>query len=150
MKDPKTEEPDSKNLPLYTLGIASQLSQIPAHSIRQYIDKGLLIPYKQDSKRHLFSEDDISRLKHIHVLIHEKGLNFAGIRAMMAMLPCWAIRSCTESDRQTCSAYTGEGYPCWEASEKGTLCRNSDCRECEVYRRISREVGLKSIIKEFI
>jgi MerR family transcriptional regulator, heat shock protein HspR len=150
MNDIKEEDATPQNIPLYTLGIASQLSQIPAHSIRQYIDKGLLIPYKQDSKRHLFSQDDITRLRHIHVLIHERGLNFAGIRALMAMLPCWAIRSCSETDRQSCSAYADESYPCWEASEKGTLCRNSDCRECDVYRRISREVGLKSIIKELI
>ena len=34
------------NDPVYTLGIASKLSGIPAHSIRQYIDRGLLIPYK--------------------------------------------------------------------------------------------------------
>ncbi len=29
------------------------LSEIPAHSIRQYIDIGLLIPFKLESKRHL-------------------------------------------------------------------------------------------------
>ena len=62
--------------PVYTLSIASQLSDIPAHSIRQYIDRGLLIPYKLDSKRHLFSKSDIIRLKNIHILIHNKGLNW--------------------------------------------------------------------------
>jgi len=33
--------------PVYTLGVASDLSRIPVHSIRQYIDKGLMIPFKK-------------------------------------------------------------------------------------------------------
>ena len=136
--------------PVFTLGIASQLSGIPAHSIRQYIDRGLLIPFKLNSKRHLFSPNDIERLKHIHVLIHEWGLNFAGIRALMAMIPCWAIRPCSENDRQSCNAYVDWHYPCWEASEKGRICKNENCRGCKVYKSISEEVDLKSVIKALI
>lgn len=144
-----TLDPDA-NRPVYTLGIASQLSDIPAHSIRQYIDRGLLIPFKLSSKRHLFSHNDISRLKHIHFLIHEKGLNFAGIRALMAMIPCWALRRCSEKDRQTCDAYITNSYPCWEASEKGRICKNEDCRECDVYKSVSNEVDLKSVMRALI
>lgn len=136
--------------PVYTLGIASKLSNIPAHSIRQYVDKGLLIPFKLDSKRQLFSANDISRLKHIHILIHDKGLNFAGIRALMAMVPCWSLRHCSDSDRKTCGAYADDYYPCWEASDKGTMCKNTNCRECKVYSKISEEQDLKSVIRELI
>ena len=136
--------------PVYTLGVTSSLSGIPAHSIRQYIDKGLLIPYKLDSKRHLFSASDVERLKHIHFLIQEKGLNFAGIRTMMSMIPCWAIRQCSESDRQDCNAYYENGYPCWEASEKGRLCRNENCRECKVYNCCSGNKDLKTVFWELI
>jgi len=141
--------PDA-NRPVYTLGIASQLSDTPAHSIRQYIDRGLLIPFKLSSNRHLFSQNDVSRLKHIHMLIHEKGLNFAGIRTLMAMIPCWAIRQCSEKDRQTCHAYTANFYPCWEASQKGRICKNENCRECDVYKTVSSEVDLKSMLHELI
>jgi MerR family transcriptional regulator/heat shock protein HspR len=150
MKDHNNSSDESDNKPVYTLGIAAHLSNIPAHSIRQYIDKGLLLPFKQDSRRHLFSQNDIRRLKHIHILIHERGLNFAGIRALMGMLPCWAIRSCSAEDRNSCGAHSEDSYPCWEASEKGTLCKNMDCRECEVYRKISQAVDLKSVIYELL
>ena len=34
--------------PIYTLAVASRLSETPTHSIRQYIDKGLIIPLKTD------------------------------------------------------------------------------------------------------
>lgn len=144
-----SEESESGK-PVYTLSIASRLSDIPAHSIRQYIDRGLLIPFKLDSKRHLFSHNDINRLNHIHLLIHEQGLNFAGIKALMAMIPCWAIRPCTESDRQSCNAYNESTFPCWEASEKGRVCKNENCRECDVYKILSEEVNLKSVIKSLI
>jgi MerR family transcriptional regulator/heat shock protein HspR len=136
--------------PVYTLGIASELSGIPSHSIRQYIDRGLLIPFKLDSKRHLFSSSDIKRLQTIHFLIKERGLNFAGIRAMMAMVPCWAIRPCSESDRRECKAYHADSYPCWEASEKGRVCRNQDCRECDVYLHLSEYTDFKGLIRALI
>jgi MerR family transcriptional regulator/heat shock protein HspR len=138
------------NRPLYTLGITSQLAEIPAHSIRQYIDMGLLIPYKSESKRHLFSQNDINRLKQIQGLLHERGLNFAGVRTMMAAIPCWAIRKCSESDRNSCGAYVDNFQPCWESSEKGRLCRNENCRECEVYRSLDMNEGIKSILKTLL
>jgi len=138
------------NLPVYTLRVTSSLSGIPAHSIRQYIDKGLLIPYKLDSNRHLFSEGDIRRLKHIHLLIHERGLNFAGIRTLMSLIPCWAIRKCTAQDRQECQAYYDNSIPCWEASEKGRICKNENCRDCGVYNCWVGDRDLKTVFRELI
>jgi MerR family transcriptional regulator/heat shock protein HspR len=134
--------------PVLTLGIISQLSGIPAHSVRQYIEKGLIIPFKQDSKRHLFCMNDVSRLKHIHSLIHDQGLNFAGIRSLLAMVPCWGIRECSDEDRQNCDSYSSNTTPCWEASEKGRICRNEECRECEVYTCLSHTMDIKSVIRD--
>jgi len=34
----------------------------------------------------------------IRKLIQEHGLNFAGIRALFAQLPCWKIKSCSETE----------------------------------------------------
>ena len=138
------------NRPVYTLAVASQLSEIPAHSIRQYIDMGLLIPFKLESKRHLFSQTDVKRLKIIQELIHERGLNFAGLRMMMAMVPCWAVRKCSESDQQSCSAYAENYLPCWMASQKGRKCKNVDCRNCEVYHSMDLDAGVKSVLNTLI
>ena len=138
------------NEPVFTLGVASRLSGIPSHSIRQYIDVGLIIPFKLESKRHLFSPNDIRRLKFIQGLIQDRGLNFAGVRTMMAMLPCWAIRNCPESDRNSCGAFDDDYIPCWEASNKGRLCKNENCRDCEVYRSLDMNAGIKSLLKELV
>ena len=123
----------TSSAPVYTLSIAAALSGIPVHSIRQYIDKGLIIPFKKESSRNLFSQVDILRLKYIHKLLTEDGLNIAGIRTLLALIPCWAIRQCSDEEREKCQAYHSNANPCWEASEKGTLCKNTNCRECEVY-----------------
>ncbi|MDF1575346.1 MAG: MerR family transcriptional regulator [Bacteroidales bacterium] len=138
------------NKPVYTLGIASRLSDIPAHSIRQYIDMGMIIPFKLESRRHLFSPNDIGRLRLIRKLIHEKGLNFAGVRTLMAAILCWAIRRCPENEKKSCGAYKEDFQPCWEASAKSGPCRNENCRDCEVYQSLHKHSGIKSVLEELI
>ena len=136
--------------PVYTLSTTSTLSGIPVHSIRQYIDKGLIIPFKKESNRNLFSQIDILRLKYINNLLNEDGLNIAGIRKLLAIIPCWAIRECSEKERETCQAFHSDANPCWEASEKGTLCKNTNCRECNVYRIVENYPDVKSFLKTLI
>ena len=136
--------------PVYTLSITSALSGIPIHSIRQYIDKGLMVPFKKESSRNLFSQVDIQRLKYIHKLLTEDGLNIAGIRTLLALIPCWAVRQCSDKEREKCQAFLSITYPCWEASEKGTLCKNTNCRECEVYLSVENYPDLKSFLKTII
>jgi len=134
--------------PLYTLAVASRLSNTSVHSIRQYIDKGLILPFKTESKRHLFSEVDIYRLKCIRRQLDEQGLNIAGINAIFALVPCWIIKPCTEEDRKSCDAYNSVTVPCWKSSVKGPKCINSDCRECEVYRLPEQCTSMKTFIKK--
>jgi MerR family transcriptional regulator, heat shock protein HspR len=142
--------PITSTTPVYTLSVTADLSGIPAHSIRQYIEKGLMIPFKKESNRNLFSQVDILRLKFIHKLLDEDCLNIAGIRASLALIPCWAIRQCSKEEREKCQAYFSETYPCWEASVKGTLCKNTNCRECEVYRIVENYPDIKSFLKTII
>jgi len=40
----------ASTIPVYTLSVTADLSGIPDHSIRQYIDKGLIIPFKKRIK----------------------------------------------------------------------------------------------------
>jgi len=136
--------------PVYTLSTTSSLSKIPAHSIRQYIEKGLIIPFKKESNRNLFSQVDILRLEYIHKLLNENGLNIAGIRVLLALIPCWAIRNCSDEERNNCQAFHSDTFPCWEASEKGTRCKNTNCRECEVYRIVENYPDVKSYFKKLI
>ncbi len=150
MKNPLkiTNQPGSE--PLYTLSVVSRLSGTPDHSILQYINKGLIIPYKKDSKRNLFSDGDVSRLMYIRHLLEEKGLNIAGIKALMSLIPCWAINKCSDEDKEHCEAYNSSFNPCWEASEKGTKCKNTECRQCDVYNFTQDNKDLKQLFRQLI
>ena len=139
-----------KNTPVFTLSVISKLSGIPATSIRQYIDKGLIIPYKKVSGRHLFSKEDVYRLECIQEQLNQRGLNIAGIKALFAHIPCWAIRKCSNVERQDCEGYNSISAPCWEASEKGQECKNTECRECGVYRIFEDHQDIKSLLKNLI
>ena len=144
------ETADKELLPKYTLGIASRLTDIPVHSIRQYIDKGLLIPFRTETNRHLFSDVDIERLQCVKNFLDVQGLNVSGIKTLFSLIPCWAIKPCSKEDRANCEAYLTEGNPCWEASQKGPLCMVTDCRNCNVYRLSGKCHSLKALLREYI
>lgn len=136
--------------PVYTLGIISRLSGIPGHTIRQYVDKSLIIPFTTSKKRHIFSEVDLSRLRCIRNMMDTNGLNVAGIKSVFSLIPCWLIRQCAIEDRTACEAFNSPGLPCWEASKKGPNCRNNDCRLCDVYRLPGECQDYKTLVKRFL
>jgi MerR family transcriptional regulator/heat shock protein HspR len=140
----------SKNLsePVYTLGVAAKLSNTSVYSLRQYVDKGLVIPYRTKTNRYLYSEGDIIRLKCIRRYLDELGLNIAGIRAIFALVPCWLLKPCSEQDRQGCDGYTAIDRPCWEVNKKGGACKNEDCRTCKVYLLPEKCKDLKTLFKK--
>lgn len=139
-----------KTNPVYSLGTTSRLSEVSVYSIRQYIDNGLILPFITEKKRHLFSEVDVLRLKCIKKHLREGQLNIAGIRAMLSLIPCWAIHSCSMESRESCDAYYSVKKPCWEASEKGIECKNKDCRECIVYKFPEECGDIKTLIKKYV
>ena len=139
-----------QNEPIYTLSVAARLSDAPQHSIRQYVDKGLIIPFKKESNRHLFSDVDLERLVWIKKNLEEKGMSFAGIKSLMALIPCWKITNCKVESRKDCEAYYSSDYPCWEASGKGKECKNKDCRVCKVYQAVNADLDLKSIFRDLL
>lgn len=136
--------------PHYSLRIASKLTDTSVYSIRQYIDKGLLIPFRTPKNRHLFSDVDITCLKCIKKFLTVQGLNIAGIKAMYAMIPCWVLRPCSADDRKSCDAYYSTSFSCWEASEKSEICKNSDCRVCEVYRLTENCKDVKDLLRKLL
>ena len=57
-------------------------------------------------------------------------------------------RDCGQSG-QTCKGISAQERPCWEASEKSRACRNEVCRECMVYRMLSRRADIKSLVCQY-
>ena len=139
---------DNPTAPLYPLRVAAELTGTSVYALRQYVDLGIIIPYKTSTNRRLYSKVDIQRILCIRKYLDEYGLNIAGIKALLASVPCWIIKPCTIEDRDKCDAYTSLIDPCWQVSVKGPTCQNVDCRECDVYRLQEECSDLKSLFKK--
>jgi hypothetical protein len=66
-------------------------------------------------------------------LVHEGGLNFAGIRRLMAFLPCWRIRGCDPAIYRMCKVPCITESPCWSSGEAVWRKYHDDCQACPVY-----------------
>jgi hypothetical protein len=139
---------DNPTAPLYPLRVAAELTGTSVYALRQYVDLGLIIPYKTQSNRRMYSKVDIKRILCIRKSIDKQGLNIAGVKAMLAAVPCWIIKPCPEEDRNQCDAYTSLDKPCWQVTVKGPTCQNVDCRVCDVYRLQEECSNLKSVFKK--
>ncbi|HOK02057.1 MAG TPA: MerR family transcriptional regulator [Spirochaetota bacterium] len=145
MKNLKREEsdymPDIKGdprdfyEPVYTIGVAAAKLGVSVHTLRLYETEGLIIPYKTDSGRRLYSDLELEKVKCIKKMIQEEGLNFEGIRRLLAFVPCFKLRKCNTSHGAKCPAYNIKTRPCWATEEK---CADPypSCRDCPVYRKI--------------
>lgn len=122
--------------PVYTIGIAAIKSGTASHTLRLYEKEGLILPFKTETGRRIYSDLEIEKVKCIQMMIKEKGMNFAGIRRIIALVPCWKLRNCNANNKQRCLAYKHREIPCWTSKEK---CAHpmSSCRECDVYKKIS-------------
>jgi len=139
-----------KSIPLYPISIASKLTNTTVYTLRVYEERGLILPHRTRTGRRLYSDTDIARLHCIRKQIDQQGLNMAGIRSLMAIIPCWHLKQCTQEDRTQCGAYQSPSDPCWQASNKSPVCRNEDCRSCSVYHIPERYADVKSLVKELL
>lgn len=130
----------------YKIGEVARKLDIAVETIRMYEKEGIFLPQKSTTGQRLFNDADVHWLFCIRRLIKEQGLNIAGIRRLLALMPCWALRPCSEEEREVCPAYRGSIVPCWlMKSEIPESCRAEDCRECNVYQSASRCENLKVI-----
>ena len=133
--------------PLFSIGIVAKKFNLSVHSLRLYESEGLILPYKTDTKRRLYSQSDINRIACIRDMIEKRGLNIAGIKSLLAMIPCWQLKPCSEDDRKNCDAYTSPDLPCWIVKDKGEECHKVECRECNVYKSLSKCNNIKEYLK---
>ena len=136
------------NLPVYTIGVAADLVDVSVHTLRLYESAGIFSPKRTETRRRLYSINDIQRLKCVRKFIEEDGLNIAGIKMMLSLIPCWDIKPCSEDDRKNCDAYHNVGKPCWIVKNRGGNCDELDCRECKVYLSVADCTNMKEFLKK--
>jgi len=131
---------------LYAIGEAALKVGLSVPTLRLYEKEGMIIPHKTKSSRRFYSVLDLKIIRVIHRMIQKDGLNFAGVRRLLALLPCWDLKPCCEGAYGTCAVPTISDRPCWSVEE--TICRamGIDCRACVVYARAAELPRIKTMI----
>lgn len=124
------------NEPLLGIGIAAKKLGVSPELLRLYEREGLVVAHKTDSGHRLYSEKDLEWITCIREQITNNRMNIAGIRMLLALMPCWDIKSkCSKADYKNCKAYKNSSVVCWTVTNQGSqVCREASCRECKVYQ----------------
>src|ERR687887_85713 len=70
---------------LYIISVAAELAGVHPQTLRIYERKGLLRPARTAGNTRRYSNRDIERLRMIHRLTQQEGLNLAGVRMIVEM-----------------------------------------------------------------
>jgi MerR family transcriptional regulator, heat shock protein HspR len=132
--------------PVFTIGVIAKKLDIAVQTIRLYEQEGLIIAYKTETGRRMYSMHDLERLKCIRSMITEKGMNLQGIKRIMALIPCWEFRGGLDDQCLKCPAYYEANGPCWSISNVSEKCKLEDCRSCHVYKINMTCSKLKEVI----
>ena len=71
---------------LYIISVASQILNMHPQTLRKYERLGLIKPCRTVGMLRLYSQNDISRIQAIKLLIDDLKLNLAGVKITMALL----------------------------------------------------------------
>ena len=120
--------------PLYTIGVAARKLGVSPETLRFYEHEGLLIVYRTETGRRLYSQRDLDWISCFRERMAENRLNVAGIRLLLALMPCWDLKPCTKEDQQRCQAYLNYKVVCWAVDTPASAaCDLDECRQCHVY-----------------
>lgn len=73
-----------RTMPLLSISIVMQLTELTARQIRYYEEHGLIQPHRTEGNRRMFSLNDVDKLLEIKDML-EQGVNMAGIKKVMDM-----------------------------------------------------------------
>jgi MerR family transcriptional regulator/heat shock protein HspR len=132
----KSEYCDRKKrdyMPLYTIGVVSEMLGISNQTLRLYEKHDLIKPSRKNKNR-FYSENDVKWLFCVRDLIHNKKISIEGIKKLLYYAPCWEITNCTENQKEKCLAVKDRLKPCWELNQM--ICSRASsggCKDCIVF-----------------
>jgi MerR family transcriptional regulator, heat shock protein HspR len=68
---------------VYVISVVADLAGMHPQTLRMYERRGLIEPKRTSGNSRRYSERDVQRLRRIHELTHEHGLNLEGVRTVM-------------------------------------------------------------------
>ncbi|MBK5110146.1 MAG: helix-turn-helix transcriptional regulator [Thermoleophilia bacterium] len=70
---------------VYMISVAAELAEMHPQTLRIYESKGLISPKRSPKNTRLYSQRDVERLRRIHRMTNEEGLNLAGVETVLEM-----------------------------------------------------------------
>jgi len=134
---------DAECRPVYPISVAADILGVHQRTLRIYESEGLLLPARRGRWR-FYSQRDLCWARSIRYLIHEKGVNVAGLRRMVSLIRCWEIKGCTQEIRESCPKFMVNSRPCWLVATDSLR----KCCLCPVYQHVSRHICDKEELKE--
>lgn len=130
---------------ILSIGIAVKKLGVSPQLLKKYEREGLMIAEKTESAHRLYSERDLEWIDFLHHQIMDNKMKVAGLRLLLALIPCWDIQSkCSSADCNNCEAYKNYNVICWTIEDQGSrLCRENSCRDCVVYNYAVNQTILK-------
>ena len=75
----------SSNRGVFMISVAAELAEMHPQTLRMYETRGLISPKRSPKNTHLYSQDDVDRLRRIQQMTAEEGLNLAGVETVLEM-----------------------------------------------------------------
>ena len=126
------------------IGGVARHFKISVDLLRLYEREGLLIPIKSSKGTRYYTEQDYGWIETLMRLVRDYRLNFAGIRHLLALLPCWDVRNCDGAERSHCATKAESSKPCWV--NHSCCWPGKDCYECEIYRAAPACENMRSVL----
>ncbi len=131
----------------FSIGHVAHMLNVSTQTLRYYEREGLVISTRTFAGTRRYAAADVERFKRIRDLIIDEGLNVAGIRHMLGMLPCWELRGCRVEKASVCWQLSDDRHPCWT----NTYCLYREgpetCRTCNVYQRSFDVLAGRRVLK---
>jgi DNA-binding transcriptional MerR regulator len=117
---------------MFRINEVSQQVNLSQKRIREYEKEGFINPDRElRTNNRLYSDFEVTQIKRINFLIHERGFTLACLRAVLNLAPCWTIFDCRH--KEECSAFQHPHESCYDVREKyGALCPGP-CDKCAIY-----------------
>ncbi len=130
------------------IGTVARHFGISVDLLRLYEREGLVIPLKSSRGTRYYTEHDFSWIQTVLRLVREARLNFAGIRHLLALIPCWEIRHCGFDSRKNCPVISNPTKPCWANRASCPVVAVQDCYFCNVYRSAPNCDNFKALLAQ--
>ena len=130
------------------IGAVARHFGISVDLLRLYEREGLVIPLKSTRGTRYYTEHDYLWIGTVLRLVREARLNFAGIRHLLALIPCWEIHHCGFDSKQSCPVISDTSKPCWANRSACPVVAVRDCYFCQVYRAAPNSENFRALLAQ--